>query len=113
MKFRRNFQEKEKLPGEVNHEPSMTVPDQTISMKKLIENHVRGIPSDVRMYQGQYLGIEIPKITDLTDLAAYREQLEEYKQQIQERIREELAAKQAKAPENTPAPEQTPPEGGA
>lgn len=30
------------VTGEVNEEPSMTVPDQTMSLKQLIERHARG-----------------------------------------------------------------------
>lgn len=33
-----------RFPGEINNEPSMTVPDQTMSLKELLERYARGLP---------------------------------------------------------------------
>ena len=47
------------MPGETNTQPSLTVPDQTLGIKELLNNHTRGISSNVKMYEGQYFDTEI------------------------------------------------------
>jgi len=86
MKFRNQYDNKPIRQGSVNTGKSMTVPDQTISLKKLLENHTRGIPSPVKMLEGQYFDTEIPHVDDLTDLAALRARLEELELQLKEQV---------------------------
>lgn len=82
--------------GEVNTKPSETVPDQNISLRTLLINHSRGIPSQVKMREGQYYGVEIPDIQDLNDVAEYREALNEQKEDLQKQVRTESEEKARK-----------------
>ena len=59
--------------------PSMTVPDQAISIRKILEQHSRGmpLPPDVK---GQYFGdINVPDFDsmDLSEIYDYKKDLQE------------------------------------
>jgi len=77
MKFRRQFKKdyKGKLTPEVNNEPSMTVPDMSLTVKELLRNHVKGIHSNVRNYDPQFFDTEIPRFDDLTEEMEHKEEL--------------------------------------
>lgn len=75
--------------GEINEEPSMTVPDMALSVKDLLMNHVRGANSDLIEMEGHFFDMEIPVFEDLTDIQAYKEELERKKQEIEANIRAE------------------------
>ncbi len=77
------------MPGETNNSPSLTVPDQTLGIKELLNNHTRGISSNVKMYEGQYFDTEIPQIDDLTDLDAFREDIKARETALKAKIKEE------------------------
>ena len=77
------------MPGETNNSPSLTVPDQTLGIKELLNNHTRGISSNVKMYEGQYFDTEIPQIDDLTDLDAFREDIKAREKALKAKIKEE------------------------
>lgn len=81
--------------GEINNEPSQTVPDQNLSVKQLLINHSRGINSNVHTYEPQYLDTEIPRITDLTDIAEQRELLRDRENVIKQTIKAEREADKA------------------
>lgn len=72
---------------EVNHKPSMTVPDQTMSLKQLLDRYRRGLPvignDSEPIYYGEE-GMDLPdlKKMDLSEIA-------ELKAQVQENIREQ------------------------
>lgn len=74
-RIRKQFQSDYYMPGQTNNSPSLTVPDQTLGIKELLNNHTRGISSNVKLYEGQYFETEIPVIDDLTDLEAFRADL--------------------------------------
>ncbi len=72
--IRTQFDKKYKgSPGEINEEPSKTVPDQSLTVKKLLDNHTRGIPSMVKNYEPQYFEEPIPRFDDITDKVQYQE----------------------------------------
>lgn len=101
MKFKRQWDPEYKgTKGEVNTMPSMTVPDQTISLKQLLKNHTRGIPTNARLVPGEYLGVEMPRIEDLTDIAENRERLEEINSQLQNDIDDYNDKKRQQAAKN-------------
>lgn len=78
MKFTHQFNPEYKPEiGEINTLPSLTVPDQNLSMQQLLLNHTRGIPSRTGMKEPMYFDTLIPKIQDLNDLEDYKEQLQE------------------------------------
>lgn len=101
--------------GETSDKPSETVPDMSISIRKMLENHTRGTHSDVHVHEANYFETEIPRIDDITDLMLYREDLYERKAKIEEEIkaankaREELKNKQkVETPEQPEKPPQKP-----
>lgn len=69
----------ESRPGEVFTEPSMTVPDQALPLKKILSDYTRGVmPSSIR--QPEYHGEEyVPdlKSMDLSELAEYMQEVRE------------------------------------
>lgn len=97
--FRRQFQKNQSgAQGEVNNSPSQTVPDQTITLKQLLVNHTRGIPSNTPHIEGHYTGTEIPVILDLNDMQRLRDDLAEKQKELDEKIfiEKELKAEELK-----------------
>ena len=77
LKFRRNFDPTYKgCKGHIIEGKSETVPDEGLTVKELMERHTRGIGSPIRegLYLDEY-GLEVPRITDLTDIQEMRERL--------------------------------------
>lgn len=73
---------------EIFTQPSLTIPDETKSIKELLINHARGIPLDVKN-RGEELYFEdelIPTIKDLTDLDRYREVINLRKEALEAEI---------------------------
>lgn len=116
MQFRHQFDPTYNgSPGEYNTQPSQTEPDMSLTVRQLLTNHSRGIQSNVKEYPLNYLETEIPKITDLTDMADFREKNAQKKKEITDehkrltalaiakKTKEELnLAKQQKGPETPP-----------
>lgn len=75
--------------GEINDQPSQTIPDQTMSLKEIIERHTRGLPALGRepIYHGD--DIEIPNFStmDLAEQQEMRENLHDYVEEQQEKLR--------------------------
>jgi hypothetical protein len=90
--------------GEINLEPSQTVPDQSLSIRTLLLNHSRGIPLDVNHNEGQYFEHEIPQINDITDLFDNRRNLHNQKAELDEVVKSEINAKKQKEVQNPPKP---------
>lgn len=95
MNFRTQFDPNyEPTTGEINNKPSMTVPDQNLSIRQLLINHSRGVPSGENMREGVYTDMEVPNFKDLNDVKEYAESLEARKADIEARIQEEEQARQ-------------------
>ena len=77
MKFRRQFKKdyQGRLTPEINNEPSMTVPDMSLTVKELLRNHVKGIHSNVKNYDPQFFDTEIPRFDDMVEEMEYKEEL--------------------------------------
>lgn len=90
-KFSRQWDKSYKgYPGMENNGKDLCVPDQNISLRELMYRHTRGLPIDGNvMKNGEYYGVEIPKITDLTDIENYRERLKVAKDELMEAIKAE------------------------
>lgn len=88
---------------------SLTVPSQALTVEQLLINHTKGINSGVTTIPDpQYLGdTEIPIITDITDIAEHREKLEQQKQIINQKIKDETAAQTAEQQFEQPNPQQS------
>jgi hypothetical protein len=78
-----NFKGK-KMSDEVH-----TIPDQTMGIRQLLDNHSRGIPLGVNTRVGEYFDTEIPRFDDLTDMIEYKRQLMERNKELNKLIREE------------------------
>lgn len=84
--------------GETSDQPSKTLPDQTISLRKLLQNHTRGIPSPgMKQLQGQYFETEIPVINDLVDIQEYREELKAKEELLKKEVDEYFDQKRREA----------------
>ncbi len=63
--------------GIVNDEPSMTIPDETMSIREILHRHVRGLPIDGKdpktaIWDDESNGVN-PKTLDLTEIQEYKE----------------------------------------
>ncbi len=54
-----------------------TVPDQTMSIRTLLDRHSRGLPLGANNKTGQYFDTEIPKFDDILDMVDHRNNLEQ------------------------------------
>lgn len=75
--------------GKKMSEELHTIPDQTLTIRDLLDNHTRGIPLGVNTRVGEYFDTEIPRFDDLTDMVEYKRQLMEKNKEINKLIREE------------------------
>lgn len=69
--------------GEVNTAPSSTIPDQTMTMREILERYARGLPIEagkVPIYEGDEDYIPDPRTLDLAE-----------RQQLKEQFTQELA----------------------
>lgn len=70
MKLRNQWEFKAR--GQKFTKPSMTIPDQTLSIKEIISRYVRGLPIDgekVPIYDGEEDDMPDPRTLDLSELA--------------------------------------------
>ena len=72
--------------GNTNRLPSMCIPDMSLGIKQLLQNHTRGIHSDIHVNQPQFFDTEIPNFHDITDREHYREQLNIAKTNLEQQI---------------------------
>lgn len=77
-------------PGEVNGQPSLTVPDQAMSLKEILRRFASGIPMDagkVPIYDEEN---DLPDFTkmDLADREALAQEYAEEVREIKERVKE-------------------------
>lgn len=66
--------------GEVNTQPSLTVPDQSMSIQEILNRYARGLPLDgqrVPVYHGEDNIFPDPKYMDLVDRAEFAEAAQE------------------------------------
>lgn len=113
-RFRKQFVKSyQGMPGSHNDEPSMTVPDQHLTVKQLLINHARGINSAIKNYDPQYFDTEIPVIEDIVDLMEYKEELAARQKEIDAEIKRQKDAKLAeirKAKEKDSVEDNRPPQ---
>lgn len=111
MKIRKQFNNKDYYKGKEMDSISQTVPDQTLSIRDLLERHSRGLPLDAPTLKGEYFDTEIPRFDDLTDMLKYKQTLMDRKKQLDTQIKEERALQKAKkAPSPKGETASTPPD---
>lgn len=76
-----NYDYKEQK-GEVNTLPSMTIPDQTMSIRTIVDRYAKGLPVSAftPIYEGEDFYMPDPKTLDLVDRA---DLLESVKQEVE------------------------------
>lgn len=107
VKFRRQWNKSYKgsaSRGEVNTLPSETVPDMTLTVLELLQNHSRGISSNVKENKGEYFGdSEIPVFEDpLTEVPLWKESLRKRYEQAERLLKDETTPKQKENGTDTP-----------
>lgn len=77
--------------GDYNNLPTMTEPDQTLSIKQLVERHVNGISVGVREYESFYSEEELPnfEFMDIEELHQYKEFLNRQKFLLEDKLRQQ------------------------
>lgn len=84
MKFRTQFSDYKGHPGTKMDPSSQTVPDMNLSLRQLLDNYSRGIPTGAAFREGEYFEDEvIPQFDDLVDLQMARENLENRKNDLE------------------------------
>lgn len=102
--------------GEYNDQPSQTVPDMSLTIPELLQNHARGITTGLHQNTGEYFDTPIPRFDDITDEIAYKEQLAERVKEVEAKIKaynerkKELEALEAKKQKDAAEAAQEPPQ---
>lgn len=85
--------------GQVNNEPSQTIPDQSMSLRELIIRYAKGLPLEgarTPIWEGEE-GYEVdPETLDLAEREELAEKARQELQEINERIKNKVAEKKAK-----------------
>ena len=77
---------------------SMTVPDQNLTVKELLDRHSRGVSLGAPKLEGEYFDTEVPRFQDLTEMFDYKANLEKKRAEVMEAImKEEELLKQKKS----------------
>lgn len=95
-------------PGKKVKEGSDTIPDLSLTIRQLLENHTRGMDGNVQVRKPIYLDTPVPNIQDITEVMAYRDKLNEMIEKTNEFIKKEREAKKEpsdKSPEKETEPE--------
>lgn len=96
-KIRTQFAEQE-FQGEINNGESLTVPDMSLTVRKLLVNHTRNNFISVHENVGEYFEDEmIPVFDDITDYEAYKKELVDKAKRVESIIKEEKKAAKEKA----------------
>jgi hypothetical protein len=81
MKFNRQFDpSREPSEGVSNNKPSLTIPDQSLTVREIFMNHTRGIPFTSGVGQDMYYGEDGPMLEhpdDITELQDAQEKTAE------------------------------------
>ncbi len=73
---------------EKNRKPSLTIPDQTMSIREILERHSRGLPIDggkTPIYDGEEYDLPDLRTLDLSERQLLKESYTQEIQQIKER----------------------------
>jgi len=89
--LRNSLTAREVIPnGETNTLPSCTEPDQTLTIKQIVERHTNGINLGVPEYEPYYSEVEMPNIEhmDFDQLHSYRVFLSEQRYALEDKLQE-------------------------
>lgn len=103
-------------PGQINNQPSLTIPDDSMSLEEILRRYMAGLPINGSNQETFYEEEELPdlKTMDLEEIAQLRDEVEEkidnYRKQQAQLKREEYERSIIERHEKTRR-EQTPPPG--
>lgn len=107
--IRTQFNKNNKFEDYIVDSSTQTVPDQTLSIRDLLDRHSRGLPLGASNRQGHFFDTEIPRFNDITEMIQWKKDLMNQNKELNKMIRKEQKAKadkqQAQAPENNPRTE--------
>lgn len=97
--FRYQFNPDAKIYKGIEQDPvGITVPDMSIGIAQLLDNHSRGLGIANAERRGQYFeDLEIPILQDLNDIAEYKSTFRQRVAEVDAQIRKEIQEKKAKA----------------
>ena len=90
---RRQFNQYPKVYKKRSQE-SLTVPDQNMSIRTLLDRHSRGIPLGASENKGEYFDTEIPRFDDLTEIVEYKKMLAKKHKELDLQAKSEIKAKE-------------------
>ena len=77
---------------------SMTLPDQNLTIKELLDRHSRGVSLGASDLQGEYFDTEVPRFSDLTEMLEYKKELEQKRKELTKQINTEIASNKPQKP---------------
>ena len=77
---------------------SMTLPDQNLTIKELLDRHSRGVSLGAPDLQGEYFDTEVPRFSDLTEMLEYKKDLEQKRKELTEQINAEIESGKQQKP---------------
>ena len=77
---------------------SMTLPDQNLTIKELLDRHSRGVSLGAPDLQGEYFDTEVPRFNDLTEMLEYKKDLEQKRKELTKQINAEIEASKPQKP---------------
>ena len=100
MKLRRQFMKKKWNSSGFKKDmgASMTLPDQNLTIRELLDRHSRGVPLGAIDRQGEYFDTEVPRFNDLTEMLEYKKDLEEKRKELTKQINAEIEASKPQKP---------------
>ena len=96
MKFKTAYS-KSKYKGKKMSDEVLTVPDQNLSIRTLLDRHSRGLPLGASERQGEYFDTEIPRYDDLVDMMEHKKSLVKQHKDLTKQIETEQKAQKTKA----------------
>jgi len=84
---------------EENNKPSLTIPEQTMTVRQLIERHVRGLPLDgakIPIFNGEEDDMPDLRTLDLSEIANLKAENDAFLAEHQKKEAKALADKQKK-----------------
>ncbi len=85
--------------GQVNNEPSQTVPDQSMTLRELLIRYAKGLPLEgarTPIWEGEEGFERDPETLDLAEREELAEKARQELKEIEERVKAKVAEKKAK-----------------
>lgn len=100
MKLRKQFMKKKWNSSGFKKDMgvSLTLPDQNLTIRELLDRHSRGVPLGAIDRQGEYFDTDVPRFSDLTEMLEYKKELEEKRKELTKQINAEIEASKPQKP---------------